>query len=295
MINMVYKYWSGDDVAWLMKFYPKEGAIGLNKKFPYRSSHSIRTMAHELGVKCNREHISFVHNGKNNGMHGKSGELAPRFGCHHTEEAKRKIGLAQKDKIVSAMTRKKQRLAKLGRKLSKEHKRKIGNAHIGDKSHMKRPENRRKMSIIATKRYEDPKERAKMRKCGLKAIKVLRENAPYIYRKCKFDSGAEMECAKLLFEAGRIGRIIEGKTVHVRMNGAEVDFQLDDGTFVEYHKMNPFYRNDFNLVKLAKQRGTNPIREYYRIRRKILNRNGFQKNSLMVFQSIHQVREFINS
>lgn len=285
--------WSQKEFDCLRQVYPKEGVVGFQKRFPIRSSQAIRTKASELKISCSHKYMSFIMFGKNNPMYGKSGRLAPRFNCNQTEDAKRKIGLAHRGKIVSLETRKKQRLAKLGKKHSLLTRKKMGKSHMGDNNPMKKPENKKKMSIITRKRYKDPRERAKMRKYGLKAIKTLRENAPYIFKRCKFDSRAEMDCIRLLFEASLINRIIEGKTVHIRMKGAEIDAQLNNGNFVEYHEINPFYKNDFEIIKTAKKNKIKPIKEYTRKRRNILNQNGYRKNKLIVFQSLHEVREFI--
>lgn len=80
-------------------------------------------------------------------------------GRKHSEETKRKMSRVQKGKHVSDETRAKQREAWKNRSpVSEETKQKIGNAHIGRRNS---EETKLRMSVAATTRYEDPKEREK--------------------------------------------------------------------------------------------------------------------------------------
>lgn len=63
-----------------------------------------------------------------------SGEGNPRYGTHHTEDAKRRISESEKDKFVSEETRKKQSASLKGKKrapFSEEAKRRISESHKG--------------------------------------------------------------------------------------------------------------------------------------------------------------------
>jgi len=74
----------------------------------------------------------------------KIGEKHPMFGRHHSEETKRKIGLANAGKHLSEETKRKIGSAHRGKILSEETKRKIGSAHRGK---ILSEETKRKMSI----------------------------------------------------------------------------------------------------------------------------------------------------
>lgn len=78
--------------------------------------------------------------GDKNPMYGKRGKDNPNFGRKHTVEARKKMSIANKGKNVSEETREKLRknswIAKNkgNIKFTEEHKRKIGDAHRGEKS-----------------------------------------------------------------------------------------------------------------------------------------------------------------
>lgn len=64
------------------------------------------------------------------------GKQNGRFGKHHTVEAKELIGNAQRNKIVSDVTRKKMSVAKLNCNLSDDTKQKLRETHFGERNGM---------------------------------------------------------------------------------------------------------------------------------------------------------------
>lgn len=84
--------------------------------------------------KEQREHLSKLLKGKETHGWKEYFILNPMFGKHHTEETKRKIGNANRGRVISKEGRERMSLAKLGKKrgpMSEETRRKIGLAHIG--------------------------------------------------------------------------------------------------------------------------------------------------------------------
>lgn len=114
----------------------------------------------------------------------------------------------------------------------------------------------------------------KMAKLGGPAsAKANREKKPYFYFNCRFDSKQEMEVAKIFFE--EFGYVpIERVNCHVKIDGSEFDFRLDN-LFIEWH---PWDR------KLT-------FEKYYEKRKNILEKNNF-KEGLIVFDKLNNVRIF---
>lgn len=77
--------------------------------------------------------LSFNSSGKNNNMYGvhRFGSKNPFFGKKHSKAAKLKMSKFHRYKKVSQITIEKMKKSLLGRKFSKEHKRKLSLAHIG--------------------------------------------------------------------------------------------------------------------------------------------------------------------
>lgn len=81
-----------------------------------------------------RERLSKLNKEKENRGWKEYFIINPMFGRHHTEETKKKIGNANRGRVISKEGRERMRLAKLGKKFgprSEETKKKISLAHIG--------------------------------------------------------------------------------------------------------------------------------------------------------------------
>lgn len=106
------------------------------------------------------ELISFYHSndpryGYNNSVGGEKGTL----GCKHSEEFRRKLSEANRDKTLSEETRKKISEANRGKTLSEETRKKKSEAA---KKRCLDPEYRKKMSEVCKERWSDPEYREKM-------------------------------------------------------------------------------------------------------------------------------------
>lgn len=80
------------------------------------------------------EHISMHMSGEKNPMYGTTGEKAPWFGRHHTEEEKEKIRQANLGRHFTDEQREKMRQAHLGKHLSDEQRKKISQRQNGEKN-----------------------------------------------------------------------------------------------------------------------------------------------------------------
>ena len=93
----------------------------------------------KIGEKCSKTvKEKGIHKGKNNSMYGKRGLLSPLYGRPHTKETKRKQseGLSGKPKSKEhCINMGKSKRGKPLPPLTEEHKRKIGDAQLGEKSH----------------------------------------------------------------------------------------------------------------------------------------------------------------
>lgn len=86
-----------------------------------------------------REHLSKLYKGKETRGWKEYFILSPMFGRHHTEETKRKIGNANRGRVISKEGRERMRLAKLGKKIgpmSEETKNKLRLQKLGEKNPM---------------------------------------------------------------------------------------------------------------------------------------------------------------
>lgn len=105
------------------------------------------------------------------------------------------------------------------------------------------------------------------RELAHKAIIAIRKRRrKLIFNNCKFDSYGELEFAMNLYNQLEI-KLIEKKTVHVRVGKCEYDFFIN-GVFIEYH---PYCI-------------TSDHDSYYNYRRKNLNENGCAKYPLIVIK-----------
>ena len=104
---------------------------------------------------------------------------------------------------------------------------------------------------------------------GINAQKTLRQNIRNLkYKGQYYDSPDEAGVsASLMEQFNYIPK--EGKTLHIRMKGGEIDYLLEKlKLFIEYH---PWFRNETE-------------QEYYKRRRKVLNQNGYNDYSLIVIK-----------
>ena len=100
---------------------------------------------------------------------------------------------------------------------------------------------------------------------GLIAQKVLRQNIRNLkYNGQYYDSSPEIEIS-LCLQYQYNYKPIENKTLHIRIGKYEYDYKLND-IFIEYHV---WFQNETE-------------KEYFRRRRKILDKNGYKKYKLIV-------------
>jgi ribosomal protein S14 len=119
------------------------------------------------------------------------------------------------------------------------------------------------------KDYADSLEQSR-KNGGLEGIRRKRKDSPYVFMGVPFDSPQEMECAKLLNKHfAWIPK--DGVNCHIQMDGGEIDFKIEkelikqkNDIFFEHHN---YYNN------------------YSKERRDILDRNGYKKNKLFVFNN----------
>lgn len=118
---------------------------------------------------------------------------------------------------------------------------------------------------------------------GLKGIKSLRENAPYVWDGVHFDSRGEMECAKKILSSPK-----KGINCHIEINGYEIDFfphaddMLYQNCFVEYHPI-------CNLWDKNKT-----TEDYYKEREKIIDNSIYKGTYLVLITNLKQL-EFAHS
>ncbi len=122
---------------------------------------------------------------------------------------------------------------------------------------------------------------------GFKRIEGLREKKSHYFYGIAHDSEEEKEVSKIFYNVGM--PLIIGKTIHIRVGRKEIDWRADElikfgirnNTFIEYHPCPQF--GDKRTFE-----------EYYKDRRKVLDENGFEKDGLIVFQSIKEVDGFFD-
>jgi G:T-mismatch repair DNA endonuclease (very short patch repair protein) len=115
--------------------------------------------------------------GKLNPMYGKTGKLNPFFGRKHTEEAKKKVSVANTGRKHSEKSRKKMSIGQKGKKLSEIAKKNISESKKGKKNPMygksgklapmfgrkASEETRKKQSIISKEFHNRPEEKERSR------------------------------------------------------------------------------------------------------------------------------------
>ncbi len=183
-------------------------------------------------------------------------------GHKHSEETKKKIGLAGR-----------------GRHHSEEAKEKMSEAKKGKPNPFKGKhhslESKRKISEagkVFARKY--PKKAREMRRKGaLITLTSLRRNRPYYINNVPFDSNEERQAMIILCEKFNITPI-EGINCHIRVNGGKIDFRPVKKLFIEYH---PWDKKGLTSE------------QYYDQRRKLLDENGFQDCELVVIESLDEL------
>ncbi len=108
-----------------------------------------------------------------------------------------------------------------------------------------------------------------------------RENMPYWYKGCKFDSNQEREVCKILVGHDLIDVPVEGKNVQFRIQNYEIDFFLNEKLFLEFHPP----------IKLGDKIETEE--SYFKKRRTILDENGFADYPLIVIPHINKAEDMV--
>jgi len=135
----------------------------------------------------------------------------------------------------------------------------------------KNPQQLKEMSHKAHKLYP----------LALLALESRRKNYPYEFRGCLFDSNEEKIICKKLIEAGLIEKPIEEVNTHFRIGKCHVDFFIENKIFLEFHPARTFGRK------------TETSESYSSERRRLLDKNGFENNLLIVINKLKEADEKI--
>lgn len=111
--------------------------------------------------------------------------------------------------------------------------------------------------------------------------KKQRENSPYWYKNCRFDSNQEREVCKLLVGHNLIDVPTEGKNTQFRIQNYQIDFFIKEKIFLEFHPP----------IRYGDEIETEET--YFKKRRKILDENGFREFPLVVIPHIKKAEEMI--
>lgn len=114
-------------------------------------------------------------------------------------------------------------------------------------------------------------------KGGLETLKFIRLNKPYKFLNVLFDSNEEKEVAKMLHNTLQFVPI-ERKNCHVKIGTKEFDFILND-IVIDYHPWDKRYT----------------LKQYFNIRRKILDNSGYRHCKYYVFKSIDEIQKYARS
>ncbi|MBU1974856.1 MAG: hypothetical protein KKG59_00455 [Nanoarchaeota archaeon] len=119
---------------------------------------------------------------------------------------------------------------------------------------------------------------------ALLALESRRQNLPYKFMGCRFDSNSERELCKLFVKHGLLNQPEEGKNIHFRLNRCHIDFFLKKIVFVEYHPPMQYGRKKGETYK-----------SYLAERRYLLDKYGYKDFPLFLITSLNGVEEIINS
>ena len=112
-------------------------------------------------------------------------------------------------------------------------------------------------------------------KGGLKAAITNRKNKPHWFLNIPFDSQGEDEIARDLYYQ-KILKLKDSVNCHVQMKGGEVDFLIHKyKCCIEYHE---FSKKGFDRYKVS-------YKQYYKQRKKILDKNNYKDYNLLVINS----------
>jgi len=109
-----------------------------------------------------------------------------------------------------------------------------------------------------------------------------RNNSPYLFMGCVFDSNQEKQVCEKLVEAGLIDKPIEGKNIHFKINNYEIDFFIQRKIFLEFHPAFSWgYKKETN--------------ESYRVERQnVINSSAFCDCELFIINDIRKVNTIIS-
>ncbi|MBU2476494.1 hypothetical protein KKG83_03415 [Candidatus Micrarchaeota archaeon] len=109
-----------------------------------------------------------------------------------------------------------------------------------------------------------------------------RNNSPYFFMGCGFDSNQEKKVCRMLKESNLIDKPVEGENVHFKINRRDIDFFIQNKIFLEFHPPLKYGRNKGETKE-----------EYYLKRREILDKNGYENFSLVVISDFKTVKRVI--
>jgi hypothetical protein len=209
-------------------------------------------------------------------------ELGKKYGSAAGKKRVKQIKDSGKaTKYFSALAKKLQRKnpehSRRNMKKAHETMKKNGNFYSHQKEAtlkcmQKHPNQLKKMSKRAHELYPD---------LAYRSRKKQRENSPYWYKDCRFDSNQEREVCKLLINSKLIDVPTEGKNVQFRIRNYEIDFFLKNKVFLEFHPP----------INLGTRKETE--KSYFKKRRKILDTNGFEEYPLVVIPHIKKAEEIV--
>lgn len=130
----------------------------------------------------------------------------------------------------------------------------------------------KEMSKIAHERYP----------LALLALESRRKNYPYEFMGCFFDSEQEKLLCKKFVDKGLIDKPIEKVNVHFRIRRCHIDFFIQNKLFIEFHPSRKFGR------KIETEES------YFKERRMLLDKNGFENYPLIVIGNLKEIEEKIN-
>ena len=110
---------------------------------------------------------------------------------------------------------------------------------------------------------------------ALLALDSRRKNYPYEFMNCLFDSNDERIICQKLVNHGLIEKPIEKINVHFRIGKCHIDFFIQNKLFIEFHPARKFGRT----IETEKS--------YYNERRKLLDKNGFEKYPLIIINNLN--------
>ncbi len=114
------------------------------------------------------------------------------------------------------------------------------------------------------------------KKGGNKTIEILRNKKPFVFMGVHFLSNLEITVCKKFIEYGFFKRPIDGINCNVKVGSNIIDFRPIQNLFVEFHPWD--------------MDGREP-KEYFNMRRSILDNNGFQNCKLIVLRDLRKFDE----